>query len=202
MSKAINAYASYFVSYLMDNIRDSKIIKEIILFGSVAKGEADKKSDVDIFIETKKKTKKLEKEIERILNDFYKSREALIFKSRGIDNKIDIIVGKLDEWKELKKSIESTGIVLYGRYTPHIRKFEGKKYAIFFWDKIEKNRGAFLNKLYGFNLKGKRTKGLIEIYTGKKLGKSSIMIPIENREEIIKLLRHYKVNARIIEVYA
>lgn len=196
----LKQYASYFVSYLLSNIKNSENISRIILFGSVAKGEANRKSDVDIFIELRKKTKKVEKEIEKITDNFYKSREALIFKSKKIDNKINVIAGKLDEWKELKKSIESTGIVLYGGYVSS-EKIKGKKYAIFFWDKIGKNRGAFLNKIYGFSSKNKKYQGLIEILKGKKIGKSSIMIPVEHSKEIIKLLKHYRVNAKVIEVY-
>ncbi|MGD9275675.1 MAG: nucleotidyltransferase domain-containing protein [Candidatus Pacearchaeota archaeon] len=196
----IKSYASYFVSFLLDNLGNFSNIKKIILFGSAAKGEAKKQSDVDIFIEVKKKNKTFEKEINKIKQDFYKSREALIFKAKKINNKINIIVGKLDEWPDLKKSIESTGIVLYGNYISESKK-AGKKYSVFFWDNIKKNRGAFLNKIYGFNLKGKKYPGLLEKINGKKLGKSSIMIPIENREEIIKLFKHYKVNAKVIEVY-
>ena len=79
--------------------------------------------------------------------------------------------------------------------------FKGKKHVIFFWDKIGKNRGAFLNKIYGFNSNGKRYLGLIENFNGKKLGKSSFMVSAEYREDIVKLLKHYKVNSKIIDVY-
>jgi len=198
----IKDYASYFVSYLLMNIKNLNNINNIILFGSVAKGEESKESDVDIFIDVKKKTKRFDNEINNITENFYKSREALIFKSKGVYNKVNLIVEKLEEWKDLKKSIESTGIVLYGRYVPHITKLEGKKYSIFFWNKIEKNRGAFLNKIYGFKSGEKRYKGILELFNGTKLGKSSIMIPAEHEEKINKLLKHHKVNAKIIEVYA
>ena len=86
------AYASYFVSYLLKSINDTNQINRIFLFGSGAKGEANKNSDIDIFIEINKKTKKLEKEIIKITENFYKSREALIFKTKGITNKINMIV--------------------------------------------------------------------------------------------------------------
>src|SRR3989344_7815435 len=148
MNLKIRAYASYFASFLINNLDDFSNLKSIILFGSVVRGEADKDSDVDIFIDVKKLNKNKEKEIKKILEGFYKSREALLFKTFGIDNKINLIIGRLDEWKDLKRSIESTGIVLYGKYS-----YGGKgerKYAVIFWDKIGKNRGAFLNKLYGF----------------------------------------------------
>lgn len=58
------AYASYFVSYLLNNLGDSDINK-IILFGSVARGEISKDSDVDIFIDVKRKDKKFEKKVEK-----------------------------------------------------------------------------------------------------------------------------------------
>lgn len=193
------AYASYFVSYLLMNIKDASVINKVILFGSVVKGESSKDSDIDIFIELKKDNKKLHVLIEKILEDFYKSREALLFKAKGIDNKINLAIGKLDEWKNIKKSIENEGIFLYGRYVPTSRN--GKKYTILFWDRIEKNRGAFLNKIYGFKARGKLYKGLIENFKGMRLGKSSIMIPIEHRQEILDLIKKYKVNAKIIDIY-
>jgi len=196
----IKAYASYFVSYLLTNLKNLESINKIILFGSVAKNEATKESDVDIFIELKNKDKNAEKEINRILEVFYKSREALFFKAKGIDNKINIIIGKLEEWKNIKVGIENEGIVLYGNYVSS--DASGKKHSLIFWNKIEKNRGAFLNKVYGVRIKNKLYKGLIEKLGGKKIGKSSIMIPIEHREEILKLLKAYKVNAKIIDVYA
>ena len=195
----IKAYASYFVSYLINNFKKIENISNIILFGSAAKGEAKKSSDIDFFIEVKRNSKNFEKEIIDLVNDFYKSREALIFKTKGIDNKINVIVGKLEDWADLRKSIESTGIVFYGNYIASDVK--GKKHIIFFWDKIGKNRGAFLNKIYGFNSKGKRYIGLIENFNGRKLGKSSFMVPVEYREEIVKLFKHYKVNSKIIDVY-
>ncbi len=193
------AYSSYFVSYLLSKLKKLERIENIILFGSAAKNEATKASDIDIFIDVGKKTKQLENEIELILKDFYKSREALLFKVQGIENKINVIIGRLEEWKDLKESIESTGIVLYGPYSAATLK--GKKHSIISWKSVGKNRGAFLNKLYGFKVENKRYKGLLETLGGKKLGKSTIMVPIEHREKIAELLRHYRVDARIIEVY-
>ncbi len=193
------AYASYFVSYLLMNIKDASIMDKAILFGSAAKEEASKDSDIDIFIDLKKDNKKLHISIEKILEDFYKSREALLFKAKGIDNKINLIIGKLDEWKNIKKSIESEGILLYGKYIS--TENNGKKYVVIFWNKIEKNRGAFLNKIYGFRVRDKIYKGLIENFKGMRLGKSSIMVPIEHRQEILGLIKKYKVNAKIIDIY-
>ena len=198
----LREYTSYFVAYLLTNLEKNvkANVNRIILFGSAAKDEAEQDSDIDLFIDVRKDTKKIEKEIKKIEDKFYDSREASLFKLKKIDNRFSIIIGRLDEWKELKKSIESTGIVLYGKFISS--DITGKKHAIIFWDKIGKNRGAFLNKVYGFKVGDKRYAGLLEKFSGKKLGKSCIMIPIEHREEIVKLLSKYKVNAKIIEVYS
>ena len=193
------SYASYFVSYLINKIDSLDNIHKIILFGSVARGEDTKESDIDIFIEVEKSTKIFEKNLNKLTDDFYKSRESLIFKNKGVDNKINLIIGRINEWKDLKKSIESTGVILYGGYTPS--GIKGQKYVLFYWNKIGKNRGAFLNKIYGFKVGKKEYKGLIEIFGGKKIGKSSIMIPIEYKREILKLIKKYIVHAKIIEVY-
>jgi len=195
----IKAYASYFSSYLLANLKEKESIEKIILFGSAARNEATKKSDIDIFIEVKRESQKIKNEIEKMLENFYKSREYLLFKSKGIDNKIHLIISRLDRWRDLKKSIESTGIVLYGKYVTH--GISGKKHIVIFWDRIENNRGAFLNRIYGVKIKGKHYQGLIEKLGGKKLGKSNIIIPVENKDEILKLIKIYKVHAKIIEVY-
>lgn len=195
----IKQYASYFSSYLLNELNDLSNIQRIILFGSVARNEATRESDVDIFIEVKKINKGLEKDILNILDKFYRSREAAIFKLKKIDNEINLIVGKLDEWPKLKDSIESTGILLYGPYIS--TKVSGRKYALISWDKIGVNRGAFLNKLYGYKIGEKRYSGVVEQFKGMKLGKSSIIVPVENREEVFKLIKKYKVNAKVIEIY-
>ncbi|MBN2065824.1 MAG: hypothetical protein JW771_03330, partial [Candidatus Thermoplasmatota archaeon] len=72
---------------------------------------------------------------------------------------------------------------------------------IFYWDKIEKNRGAFLNKIYGFKSGEKRYPGLLERFNGEKMGKSNFIVPISHKEEIIDLLKKYGVHAKTIEVF-
>lgn len=195
----IQAYASSFVSFLLRKLEDKiKNIDTIILYGSVAKGNATETSDVDIFIDTKKN---IEKEVKNITKQFYKSREAIIFKTKGIENEINIKIGELKKWEELHRSIISTGITLWGKYQVKEKPIGTEHKIIFYWDKIEKNRGAFLNKIYGFNTRKKRYAGVLEKIDGKKIGKSSIIIPIKHKEEIIYLLKKYDVHAKTLEVF-
>jgi len=196
----IKAYSNYFVSFLLNELDNVSNINQIILFGSVAKEEATKNSDVDIFIDLKRKDKNFDGIIKKIEDRFYKSREALLFKNKGIYNKINVIIGKLEEWKDLKDSIESHGIVLYGPYIPE--KIGGRKHVIVLWSKIGENRGAFLNKIYGVKIRDKIYKGLVELLGGRKLGKSSVMIPAENKKDFLDLMKKYKVDYKILEVYS
>lgn len=194
-------YASYFAAYLLSNLKNVRDIERIVLYGSAARGEATKESDVDMFIELKKKAKKAENEIREVEKKFYQSREAALFKSKGLDNKFSIKIGELQEWKELYRSIASAGIILYGPYEAKELPSGVKHFIIVFWEKIGKNRGAFLNKMYGFKVKDKHYKGLLEKFDGKKVGKSCIMIPIQHKNDIFNLLKDYEVKAKVLEVF-
>ena len=200
----LKEYSMYFVSYLFSNLedRDKENIEEIILFGSAAKGESDKESDIDLFIEVKKETKRAELEIRKIEEKFYDSREASLFKLKKISNKFSIKIGKLKKWKDLERSIISTGIILYSSYKTKNLPSGVSHFIIVFWNKIGKNRGAFLNKLYGFKIKDKHYEGLISKFSGKKLGKSCLMLPIQYKKDIFEILKQYKVEAKIIEVFS
>ncbi|MFH1916759.1 MAG: nucleotidyltransferase domain-containing protein [Nanoarchaeota archaeon] len=193
------AYTSTFVSWYLAAHQNMKNVRCIILFGSAAKGEAKKDSDIDIFFDVHSATKKIQKEIEDAIESFYKSRDALIFKAKGVDNKINAIVGKLEEWNDLKQSIEASGIVLYGPYVGG--RIEGRKYAVISWSRIGTNRGAFLNKIYGFRANDKKYQGLLEKLEGRKLGKSTIMVPVERKNDILPILKYHDVDATIQEGY-
>ncbi len=198
----LKPYAIYFTAYLLNKIKKSDNIERIILFGSVARDEATKESDIDLFIEVRERTAKFEEELKEIQEEFYESREAAIFKAKGIENNFSIKVGKLTEWKDLYKSIASTGIILYAPYEAKELPSGVKHNIIIFWENIGKNRGAFLNKIYGVKIKNKHYIGLLEKFRGKKIGKSSIMIPIRYKKDIFKLLKEYKVKAKSLEVFS
>ena len=179
-------------------------INNMILFGSVAQNRATAESDVDIFFDidlNKTQTENLRKSLDKIIEDFYLSRAALQYKLEGIDNKISIFVGKLDEWKDLKRSIISTGIVLFGRYKSRIEKGQLKQYFIISWEPPLKNRGAFLNKLYGYSVKRKRYSGMIKKYNCIRMGKSAIIVPSEHRNKFIQHIEKYGVDYKIMEIF-
>ena len=106
----LHSYALDFASYLLSNTGG---IQRIILFGSVARGDFDKESDIDLFIDTN--DKKLEKIIPKLTDSFYSTEKAKRWKLKGITHHFSCLVGELDssEWKDLKRSIINHEIVLY-----------------------------------------------------------------------------------------
>lgn len=206
MNLELKRYASGFVYFIVKTIDNSCMedIDSIILFGSVAQNRAGRESDVDIFIDSSassSKTKKLQSRINKIKEDFLLSNEGLSYKERGVYNEIRIIVGNLSDWTEMKKSISIGGIVLYGPYRSRFERKSLHHSIIFFWETDSKNRGAFLNKLYGYRMNDKVYKGLIQKLGGTKIGKSAALIPSENIQQFIKTLEHYKINYKTMEVF-
>ena len=197
----MKSYASYFTAFLLSSLKNTDNLIRIVLYGSAAKGEATKESDVDIFMEVRKKTRRFENELKRVEEGFYKSREASLFKAKGVENRFSIKCGDLKSWKELYRSIASTGVVLYGPYEAHELPSGTKHYIIVFWERIGRNRGSFLNKLYGFKVKDKRYRGVLLKSDGRKLGKSCIMLPIQYKNDIFMLLRKHEVKASVLEVF-
>ncbi len=200
MNEILKAYAVRFTSFLIEKLgKDTSEIDNIILYGSVARGTADKESDIDIFIDT---SHNIKERINEILEEFYDSREYTLFRSKGVNNEIELKIGELTEWKDLHRSISSSGKVLWGRYKTTEEPIGTEHKIIFSWDKIGRSRSSFLNRLYGYESKDKKIIGLLEKWGGKKIGKSSIMIPIQHKEDMLGLVEEYNVNAKNIEVYS
>lgn len=189
-------YAVLAAAYLLSGISESELkrVHNVLLFGSAASFSASRESDVDIFFDvsaSKRFQLGLRAKLNKAADQFYLTPAALEFKSRGIDNELSIKVGKLEEWDELAKSISSNGILLYGKYTSMPPHTNG--YVILSWES-PRNRGAMLNKLYGYKANNKRYPGMLEKNKGIKLGRAVIMVPAQSKDIFINVLEKYKVN--------
>lgn len=198
--KKLVAYAQDFVSFLALNLTDKELqnVNNIILFGSAARDEASNDSDIDIFIDIAGKP--FEKRVSRIIDDFYKS---ILFKKYwkllGVENEIKCIVGRLEKWRDLKTSIIADGIILYGKYKAVT---EGKLAVVFYWNKVssESKRVLLSKKIYGYAYKGKKYKGLLEIYSGKKLSTNCILVKLEHAKTFLKTFRELKIPVKMLHI--
>lgn len=193
------AYALDFASYLIS--REDEIDR-IMLFGSVARGDFDKESDIDLFIDSK--DKKLEKEIEIIIDSYHKTQKSKNWEMKGISNPFSCIVGELDssEWKDLKRGLVNNGIILYGKYKAAAEKIN--HYTLFSFGKIkpESRRVSFHRILFGFKLRKKKYLGLMEKYNSIKLGKGSILVPVEQAVKMKQFFKEKKVPVRVYDIWS
>lgn len=193
------SYAADFVSFILSRQKTYKRINEVILFGSVARGETGENSDVDIFVNTPEE-KTVEPEIETAKKEFYESvKFKKYWKLLGIENDIRCVVGKLEKWTDLKSSILLDGIVLYGKYKESAEKT--KMFAIFDWRAIkpETKRALFNKRMFGYKQKGKFYEGLLKKTDGQKLD-NSVLVPIENSKDMLKLFRDMNISVKIRNV--
>lgn len=194
------SYALDFVSFLVQNFKEIGRIKSIILFGSVARGEAEKNSDIDIFVDVERDEKKIEKEIKKIRNDFFNSvKFRKYWELLGIENEINPVVGRIDKWK-LKDSMLGNAIILYENYKPKLEN--GRNIAVLTWGNIKPNsiRVMLNKKLFGYNYYGKRYKGLLET-RGMKMGSKVIFVGIEHLNLFLSLFHKFKVPVKIVRVF-
>lgn len=205
MNYKLLAYAQDFVSFLMQNLTQkyTEKISQIILFGSVVRNDANKESDLDLFLESSDKN--LEKEIIKIKELFSQSLKVKKYWSLlGVSNEINCIIGKIEEWDELKRSLISQGIILYGKYSGQTKT---DVYHLFTLNQSpQRNKNISIwRKLYGYKQKvGSKiyhNQGLIREYDGKKLGKGVFLIPALHTQKIISYLNKQKFKYQIIMIW-
>ncbi len=191
------SYASDFASFFIQNFKEREKIKSIILFGSAARGESGKESDIDIFIDVIGEAERLGMDAKKIVEEFFNSvKFNKYWKLLHIKNEINLIVGKLEEWK-LRDSMLGNAIVLYQSYTPRLDN--GRNVAILSWGNIKPDsRRVMLNKkIFGYNYYGKRYNGLLEKFDGKKIGSNVIIVQVEQLNLFLKEFRKFKVAVKM-----
>src|SRR3989338_2312660 len=203
----MHSYIYYFLSLIFDKLKDSEKIKGIILFGSFARGNPRKDSDIDLFIDVEEKNKEeIEKHVRESLNEF-ELKSSKSWKLKGINNAIVPIVDSLDkdQWRELKRDISSYGLTLYGKYRSYLK---GNRHAVLIEYDLkklkQKNKMAALRRLYGYKIrKGKKTysqKGLTTEVKGEKI-QNGILVSIDNYKKVIDELRRMRVQIKVREVW-
>jgi len=167
----------------------------IVLFGSYARGEAGKKSDIDLLIIVKNKT--IERKIKNIIHA----------------DKTSKVIPSVLVQKELSDSpyyfyeILRDGIILYKNPEVPLKipfalpQKAVTLYKLDFSGLNQKKKVKFNKALYGAkfykNVKGKNVEykylGELERVKGEKIGKGSILVPSAAEKVIDALLDSYKV---------
>ena len=203
MSEKLVSYAMDFASFFIQKLTNKQrsVVVRIILFGSVARSDADTFSDVDIFIDVVKTNKNLEKKINETVNQFrLSSKYTRYWEALGVENQINVTTGVLQEWEELHPSIIANGIVLYGKYKMPMNN--GKHSCLFIWENINKEsaRVAVFRKLFGYTRYGTKYHGLLQEFGGVRLGKGCVIVPLEHSQLFHDLFKQYYITVKIKKV--
>jgi predicted nucleotidyltransferase len=208
MSEIIS-YIYDFLSTVFENKQFQENINEVILFGSVAKKNYDKKSDIDLFFDIKNKemVKELEESLRNILKSFEIKSEKT-WKIKKVNLPINFIIGSLrdENWKGLKDEIISSGIVLYSKYKETPENL--KHYYLLYYslnNLKRKEKMKFIRTAFGYiTKKGKieyKQRGIIEDFGGLKLASNVILISSEELSKIKKLFNEHRIEYKILETW-
>ena len=201
MNSLLIAYAMDAASFIVQNLSEGERseLKEIVLFGSAARGEATKKSDVDLFLNTDREGAIPEYKLSDLVSRFFESakyrKHWLLL---GVKNRIACVSGVLDKW-ELRESVISDGLLLYGKYAGLLR---GKSFVLFYWDgvKPESRRVKLSRKLYGFSLGKRKYYGIVQKTGSTKIGSNCIMAPLEKAAQVKSAFRAMGVTVKSMHV--
>ena len=201
----IFAYTYDFISMLLEQKNIKESLNKIILFGSIARGDFDEESDVDLFFEIKKESN--EKETEQLIKETINNFEIVAEKTwnlRNINLPIKVIVGTENDvtWDNLKDEIKHYGLVLYGQYQ---EQKENKTLISYSLKNLNQNEKMnCLRKLYGYTTKTKNkvysNKGFLSTLGAVKTATNQIISKIENTKEILALLKEFNVPCKVVKI--
>lgn len=196
----LHGYAVSFVSFALPRINQP--VKDVIMFGSVARGDFDEKSDLDLFfsVPNPKAEKDIEESMKIILKKFYNSKIFESWRKKGVGLEIKTHVGVLEKW-ELRSSVLAEGICLYGKYKEEI---PSNAYVMLYFDPIKNitRRNRVVRSLFGREERKFARTGLVEKLGGKKIAPTSFIVPIQFCNEASRILIKEKVPFKIIEFWS
>jgi len=185
-------------------------IRSVVLFGSVARGEADKRSDIDVLIvfDAQGDLNKLEekRQVSEIALDIEKEYDRslqLVFSNRDLQG--------LD--RQFIQEVLKEGITLFGR-APAIEA-EGLRlqpYSLIHYrlsslsrpDKMRVKRALYgheTKRSYKGKVYTSKVKGLVEKLEGKRTGLASVLLPLTKAKVLTHTLETFGANYEKIDVW-
>lgn len=197
-AKAI-AYAQDALTFLFLDHEDKSKIKGIYLFGSSVRGELEKESDIDLFIDCKKIDEgRIQKTAEQAIRRFHQSKDNEKWKNLGFEHPLSIQAGDLDTWS-LKSSIISEGITLYSN-KPSSLPVERKILITFTLPKNKKKYLKFIRMLFGRKEEGYKDKGILDASGGTRIGSNVIILPLGMHKKITEEMNKEKIEYSLREI--
>lgn len=192
------AYTQNALSFIFLDATITNKCNAVYLFGSAARGEMERESDIDLFFDFENEEEKKEAAISAALKRFYQSQDYQKWRLLSFTYPISIKVGKLDEW-ELKTSVLADGIILYSK---EALISETKRHVLITYTLPRKKTKylSLVRALFGRNEKGYKDTGLVGQCNGKRIATTVILIPKECVKSIFTFLQKEKIEYSFNEV--
>ncbi|KPV63416.1 MAG: Nucleotidyltransferase domain protein [Candidatus Bathyarchaeota archaeon BA2] len=185
------------LSEIVNTVKTVDGVVGIILFGSVARGEADEGSDIDLLVlfEDEDKMRMNEWEVtRRIPPNLFTQSICACASTLKMMNPVFL------------QSVLEEGLILYAQYPLVLRSRLANAVVCFIvtysleeLPQREKKRVNY--KLFGRRMAERRYLGLVEERGGRHLGRGCFLIPKENAEVVLNVLNEHNVKYESIEVY-
>lgn len=202
------AYTYDFVSYLtLQQFFSRYAVRQIILYGSSVRGDYNRKSDIDVFIDisTLKNINSLKSFVEKSKNDFLNSERLKKWINLNIKDEFNIIIGNLKDkkWSVLRRSMHSHAVVLWGRYYEGVNE-DLEPHALLKWSvgaKEVNKRVNLARKLYGYSQKGKHYQGIFEKFNIKPIDDGIAIVPSEHVNTFRKIFNELGARYILRDIY-
>ncbi len=203
MNNTIVAYLLDIVRLFFDSCKEKP--RSIIVYGSIVRGEEDKESDIDLFIDCQEDTQYIREKFNSAIESI-KKRD--LWKIRGINYPVSFVCDDINKskWIPLKHEMMRDAIVLYDKFKELPKGLENHliiRYDL--KDVAEKEKVRISRKLYGYSIIKKKKKyaqrGLVEKYEGIKLGRGIFIIPTTQFGNIESILKVKGIKLKIKECW-
>ncbi|MBO3754457.1 MAG: nucleotidyltransferase domain-containing protein [Candidatus Brockarchaeota archaeon] len=182
------------LSSLTEVVSSIKEVIAIILFGSVARGNFDEYSDLDLLVVFSDK------------ESMWRRWDELFQKVGGLNLLVHLIPKSLNEFAGSEPTflneVLGHGVLLYSKYPfqsflapPNFKRMVLIAYSMSRLGQSDKMR--LIYRLYG----RRRSKGLVEKLGGVRITDGCVLLPEENSNVILSILREHGVETRSFNIY-
>lgn len=197
-------YAIDFVSFLMQMLsRDERqLVRRVLLFGSAARGDTHRSSDVDLFLDTDHAVR-LEPRVRGLVADFEASiKVTRYWQLVGVRAPLSVQVAALDPWSSLHLALLKDGLVLYGPYT-ELTPSLGPGRALISWRDVpdRATRTNLYRSLYGYTSRSRRYPGHLEKARADSVSKGAALVPLATLATFQAVFRKLKVPLKMRVLY-
>jgi len=185
------------LSEIVDVIKTVDGVIGIILFGSVARGDYDEGSDIDLLVIFKDENTMRKNEWEvtrRIPSDVFAQSICVCPSTLEAANPVFL------------QSVLEDGVILYMQH-PFVLKLKSAgvapylivSYGLGVLSQREKQKVDY--QLFGRVAGGRSYAGLVDKYGGRRLGRGCFLIPKEGSEPVLRLLDEHGLRYELVEAY-